>query len=123
MIAKLYLSFAAFSGMLAVILGAFAAHGLLDKLPENLFSAFQTGVQYQFYHVLALLLAGVLLRQTPSLAMTLSGGLFIAGMVLFCGSLYGLAMGGPSWLGPVTPLGGLCFILGWALLFLALVRS
>ncbi len=120
---KLYLSIAALSGVLAVMLGAFGAHGLRDKLTPALMSAYQTGVQYQFYHTLALLVVAILLQRLPqSLWLQVSGGLFVIGMLMFSGSLYGLALGGPSWLGPVTPIGGLCFMLAWLSLLVAALR-
>lgn len=118
MTTKLFLSLAAVNGFLAVGLGAFGAHGLRSKLAENLFNAYQTGVHYHFYHTLALLgLALLLQRQQANMALLVSGWLFVAGIAMFCGSLYWLAVGGPKWLGPVTPLGGLCFLVGWAALF------
>jgi uncharacterized membrane protein YgdD (TMEM256/DUF423 family) len=120
---KLYLSIAALSGVLSVMLGAFGAHGLRDKLTPALMSAYQTGVQYQFYHTLALLAVAMLLQRLPqSLWLQISGGLFVIGMLMFSGSLYGLALGGPSWLGPVTPIGGLCFILAWLSLLVVALR-
>ncbi len=116
---KPFVVIAAVSGLLAVVLGAFAAHGLKGKIEAPLLAAFQTGVHYQFYHTLALLLLALVSLHLPqSGALYWSGWAFIAGIVLFSGSLYGLALGGPSWLGPITPLGGLSFILGWLLLLL-----
>ena len=123
--AKLFISTAALYGFLAVGFGAFGAHALKNKLPENLLAAFQTGVQYQFYHALALLFLGVLLHMQSAMSESLlliSGYLFIAGVLLFSGSLYGMALGGPSWLGPVTPLGGVCFLAGWGVLLVAALR-
>lgn len=120
---KLYLSIASLSGVLAVMLGAFGAHGLRDKLTPALMSAYQTGVQYQFYHTLALLAVAILLQRLPnSMWLQASGGLFVVGMLMFSGSLYCLALGGPSWLGPITPIGGLCFMLAWLSLFVAVWR-
>jgi len=123
--AKLFISFAALYGFLAVGFGAFGAHALRNKVPENLLSAFQTGVQYQFYHALALLLLGVLLLRPsamPESLLLISGYLFIAGVLLFSGSLYGMALGGPAWLGPITPLGGVCFLVAWAILLVAALK-
>nr|WP_317932336.1 DUF423 domain-containing protein [Halioxenophilus sp. WMMB6] len=114
---KFFASFASISGLLAVVLGAFGAHGLKGKIADPLLSAYATGVQYHFYHTLALLFVVVLLLlQGPSRLLGASAGFFIAGIVAFSGSLYLLALGGPKWLGPVTPLGGLCFMVGWVLL-------
>jgi uncharacterized membrane protein YgdD (TMEM256/DUF423 family) len=115
--AKHFLLIAGLSGLVAVILGAFGAHGLRGKITPELLAAFQTGVQYQFYHTLALLLVAVLLLRFPEFSSLHWVGLaFVAGLLLFSGSLYALALGGPRWLGPVTPLGGVCFIAGWLML-------
>lgn len=124
MIAKTFLAIAAINGLLAVALGAFGAHGLKGRLTESLMSAYQTAVQYHFYHTLALLGLAILMQRVGKKALLMTSGyLFIAGMVLFSGSLYWMAFGGPRWLGPVTPLGGLTFLAGWLLLFIAALRS
>jgi uncharacterized membrane protein YgdD (TMEM256/DUF423 family) len=96
-----------------VALGAFAAHGLKANLSPDLLAAFETGVRYQMYHVFALVAAawGWARWQTP--AFVLAGWLFVAGMVVFSGSLYLLALTGTRWLGAITPLGGLAFLTGW----------
>ncbi len=107
---------ASFFGMTAVMLGAFGAHALRAKLTPEALAVWQTAVQYQFYHALGLLLVAVLLRQDEGVWLRAGAVAFAAGILLFSGSLYGLALGGPRWLGPVTPLGGLAFILGWACL-------
>ena len=120
---NMILAIAAASGMLAVVLGAFAAHGLKGKLSESMMSAFQTGVQYQMYHSLALILLVVLYRQMPQTQLIYSAGFMLAGILLFSGSLYLLALTQVSWFGPITPLGGLCFIIGWALLGLSVLRT
>ncbi|MFT5311968.1 MAG: uncharacterized membrane protein YgdD (TMEM256/DUF423 family) [Paraglaciecola sp.] len=120
---NMILATAAASGMLAVILGAFAAHGLKDKLSESMMGAFQTGVQYQMYHSLALILLVVLYRQMPQSLLIWSGGFMLAGILLFSGSLYLLAITQVRWFGPITPVGGLCFIVGWALLGLSVLRT
>ena len=112
---KWFLLFAAINGALAVILGAFGAHALKGKLSDALLNAWQTGVQYHMLHVLALMGLAILLvrlSHTPSL-LSLTGYLWMAGMLLFSGSLYVLALGGPSWLGPITPIGGSLLIAGW----------
>lgn len=111
--AQFYLAIAAISGALAVSIGAFAAHGLKDSLSATLLGVMQTGVQYQFYHTFALLLVGLLLRQQVSKLLSISAVAFLAGLILFCGSLYLLAFSGVHWLGIVTPIGGLAFIIGW----------
>ena len=114
---------AAISGALAVILGAFGAHGLKPHLEAYQLSIYEKGVQYQFYHSLALLVAGVLEAQKGgSKWLNYAGWLFLAGIVCFSGSLYLLAcrdlLSFPvAWAGPVTPLGGVGFIAGWLMLW------
>ena len=120
---KIILICAAFSAMLSVILGAFAAHGLKSKLSENLLTTFQTGVQYQMYHSLALILLVVLYRQMPQPLIMYSAGFMFAGIILFSGSLYMLALTQIKWFGPITPIGGVCFIIGWALIIAAALKG
>ncbi|WP_436836562.1 DUF423 domain-containing protein [Paraglaciecola arctica] len=120
---KIILSSAALSAMLSVILGAFAAHGLKSRLSEALLNTFQTGVQYQMYHSLALILVVLLYRQMPHSILLYSAGFMFAGIVLFSGSLYLLALTQIKWFGPITPLGGICFIIGWALLTIAALKG
>ncbi len=108
------LTCAALSAGLSVILGAFSAHGLRGKLPEPLFSAFETGVQYQMIHSLALFGVGlVMLQLGQKTSFNVAALGFLAGILLFSGSLYGLALLQIKWLGPVTPIGGVCLIVGW----------
>jgi uncharacterized membrane protein YgdD (TMEM256/DUF423 family) len=115
--AKLFITLASLSGMLAVTLGAFGAHGLRGKLDDYAMGVFETAVQYHFYHALALLAVGIIaLSQPQTTLLKSSGWLFIVGTVIFSGSLYVLALTGTKWLGAVTPLGGLAFIGGWACL-------
>jgi len=117
---KIYLLCASGGGLVAVALGAFGAHALKAKLSPAMLSVWQTAVNYQFYHVLALLLVAVLLHfGWQSRWLVVAGACFLAGMLLFSGSLYWLALGGPSWLGPITPFGGLSFMMGWLMLFIA----
>ncbi len=121
---KLFIKTAALTGALSVALGAFAAHGLKDLLAAENLQVFETAVRYQFYHVFALLAAGILYRDFPGRMMKSAGLFFIAGMVLFSGSLYLLCyvkqQGLPlNWIGAITPFGGASFIAGWILLFLA----
>ena len=110
---------AACSGLLAVVLGAFGAHALKDSLELSMYTAYQTAVQYQFYHTLALLfviLADAHLRHR--VAKIACWGFFV-GIVLFSGSLYLMAVTGERVLGMITPLGGIAFIVGWAALVYA----
>lgn len=111
------LAVASVLGASGVGLGAFGAHALKARLlASNTLSTWETAVQYQLLHAVAMLALIACVRSfPPSLQASLhvSGWLFLAGVILFSGSLYGLALGGPRWLGPVTPLGGLAFIAGW----------
>lgn len=106
---------AGINGFLAVGLGAFAAHGLKDRLSPELLNTFQTGVQYHMYHALALFGVGLLAVNFPSSALLkYSGYLFLLGIILFSGSLYLLSVSGIRWLGAITPIGGVCFLAAWA---------
>ena len=120
---KALLLISAASGFVSVALGAFGAHGLKGKLPDPLMSAFETGVQYQAIHTLAILAACLLSLQFGRGSWFQYAGLsFSIGILLFSGSLYGLALTSMRWLGPVTPLGGLFLLVGWALLLLAVIK-
>jgi uncharacterized membrane protein YgdD (TMEM256/DUF423 family) len=122
--ARLFVVIAAVSGFMAVVIGAFAAHGLTRILTEHAVAAVKTGVQYQFYHTLVLLFLGFWASQKSVMpGLKAAGWAFILGILLFSGSLYALALGAPRWLGPITPLGGFCFLLGWALLLVAFLRD
>jgi uncharacterized membrane protein YgdD (TMEM256/DUF423 family) len=110
-----------------VVLGAFGAHALKARLGEAALQTWQTAVTYQFIHALALLVVGLLLRSPFSGSgnerlLNAAGAAFVVGLLFFSGSLYGLVLGGPRWLGPITPLGGVAFILGWATLAFAVIR-
>lgn len=118
--AKLFISLAAVSGMLSVVLGAFGAHGLRNRLDDYAMGVFETAVQYHMVHSLALLAVGMIALSQPQAALLRSSGwLFLLGIAIFSGSLYILAMTGLRWLGAITPLGGLAFIAGWACLAVA----
>jgi len=106
-------------GLLAVAAGAFGAHALRARLPADLLAVFETAARYQMYHALALLAVALVAARAPSSTAAAAGWLFCAGIVLFSGSLYALALTGVRVLGAVTPLGGLCFLAGWAALALA----
>jgi len=118
-------------GALAVGIGAFGAHGLQGRVTPDMLAVFETAVRYQMYHALALVLLGLFAGRGPSpLPLELPPGvapaawLYLAGVVLFSGSLYALVLTDTRWLGAVTPLGGVCFIVAW-LMFAraALLRS
>jgi uncharacterized membrane protein YgdD (TMEM256/DUF423 family) len=108
---------------LAVAIGAFGAHGLKSHLSNEMIQVFKTGVEYHFYHALGLLLIGILSISLPSGLLNWSAILITAGIILFSGSLYILAITGIKWLGAITPLGGLSFIAGWILLFAAVLKT
>ncbi|HEY7956363.1 MAG TPA: DUF423 domain-containing protein [Polyangia bacterium] len=112
--ARLFLFLGALSGFLSVAAGAFGAHALKERLSPELLSVWHTGATYQMFHALALVAVGILIARAPQVALSWSGWLFVAGTVLFSGSLYALALSGVRVLGAVTPLGGLCFLAGWA---------
>lgn len=114
---KSFILAAAILGALAVLLGAFGAHALKDLLTTGQLQTYETGVRYHFYHVIALLAAAILYKEYPNKLIVWAGNFFIAGIVLFSGSLYMLSTTtGFKILGPVTPVGGACFIAGWLLL-------
>lgn len=119
---QMLLGLAAVSGLIGVAMGAFGAHGLRSKLPENLMSAFETGVQYQLIHTLAVVACCILAVQFRTVWFHYAALSFLLGILLFSGSLYGLALTGMKWLGPVTPLGGLMFLAGWVVMLIAVVR-
>lgn len=110
-----FLALGSLLGGLGVVLGAFGAHALKNILSPEMLTIFETGVRYQMYHSLALILVGVLC-QTPSKPLKWSGWLFVGGIVIFSGSLYTLSLTGVKTWGAVTPLGGLCFIAAWGTL-------
>lgn len=117
---KLCLLTGSFFCMLSVMLGAFAAHGLKSRLTEYSLGVFKTAAEYQMVHGLALIAVAILIKWGINL--TMAGGFFIAGTLLFSGSLYLLALSGMKWLGPITPLGGLCFIIGWVVILVQVAR-
>ncbi|PXX56665.1 Uncharacterized membrane protein YgdD, TMEM256/DUF423 family [Pseudomonas sp. LAMO17WK12:I10] len=117
-----FLMLAAFFGFTGVALGAFAAHGLKNRLSAEYLAIFHTGVTYQLVHALALLAVALLATQIPGRLATWAGGSFASGILLFSGSLYLLTLTGFSKLGIVTPFGGLAFLVGWLCLGLAAWR-
>ncbi len=121
---KLILTAGALAGFLGVALGAFGAHGLKSRVAEDLLAVWNTGVQYHMYHALALLLVGWLLQQSPAdTALRWAGGLFLAGILLFSGSLYTLVLSGVRPLGAITPIGGFAFLGGWLALAWGVFRQ
>jgi uncharacterized membrane protein YgdD (TMEM256/DUF423 family) len=122
---KVFLAIAALLAGLSVALGAFASHGLKDKLTERALEIFETATRYQMYHALALALVAVLLMQSESIGVTAqpwlnaAGYAFIAGIIMFSGSLYALSFSGVKVLGAITPMGGVAFMAGWGCLAIA----
>ncbi len=117
-----FLALGALSAGMAVALGAFAAHALKARLEAQLLAAFEVGVRYQMYHALALVAVGLLAERRPSRLLGASGALFLAGTVLFSGSLYALSLTGIRGLGAITPFGGVAFLAGWLCLAAAALK-
>lgn len=120
---RTWLTAGAALAFLAVAAGAFGAHALKGQLSEEALGWFETGAKYQMYHALALVALAALGPRLAQSAGGLTGWLWLAGVMLFSGSLYLMAFTGMRWLGAVTPLGGVCFLAGWALLAWDAVRS
>ncbi|MEQ1438424.1 DUF423 domain-containing protein [Fontimonas sp. SYSU GA230001] len=121
---KVFLVIGAAYGLIGVALGAFGAHALRARLPADLLAVWKTAVEYQLVHALALLAVGLLLRQHGSAGLLQpAGACFAGGVLLFSGSLYALSLSGVRVLGAITPLGGVLFLAGWALLLLAALRT
>lgn len=108
--------------LLAVAAGAFGGHVLKPRLAPDLFDIFEVAARYHMYHALALLATAWAAQQWPSPLVQVAGWAFVAGIALFAGSLYLLSLSGVRWLGAVTPLGGLCFMVGWLCLAWAVWR-
>lgn len=109
-------------GFLGVAAGAFGAHALRDTLPPDRLQVFETGARYQLIHALALIAVALALDRAASGALTAAGWLFVLGQVIFAGSLYALALSGVRLWGAVTPLGGLCYLAGWALFAISFAK-
>ena len=119
----IFIQIAAISGFLAVALGAFGAHALKAKLTPAMLDVYQTAVLYHFIHTLALFgVALLMLHLGKSTWLLTSACAFVAGLLMFCLSLYGLSLSGIKILGAITPIGGVCFMIGWALLLAAGAR-
>jgi uncharacterized membrane protein YgdD (TMEM256/DUF423 family) len=116
---RLFLMIGALSAGLGVAAGAFGAHALRARLEPRLLEVFETAVRYQMYHALALLAVAWLASRVPGSMSTAAGWLFVAGTVIFSGSLYAMVFTGVRALGAITPIGGVCFIAGWVCLALA----
>jgi uncharacterized membrane protein YgdD (TMEM256/DUF423 family) len=118
---KTLLLVGAVAGFLAVAIGAFGVHGLRPRLSPEMLAAFETGVRYQMYHALAIVMVALMLGRFDGWMFRAAGWTFTLGIVLFSGSLYLLALTGVTILGAITPIGGLAFLLGWGLLAVAAV--
>lgn len=121
---KTFIVIGAAAMALGVVLGAFGAHGLKARLTPDLLAVYQTGVEYHLYHALGLILVGILVVQFPHISgLKVGGWLLLAGILVFSGSLYVLAISGVRWLGAITPIGGLAFIVGWLWIAWSLARG
>ncbi|CAM4120884.1 MULTISPECIES: DUF423 domain-containing protein [Shewanella] len=120
---KGFLLLAALSGFLAVALGAFGAHGLKQVTTPEMIDIFNLGVEYQFYHTFALIAVAFSGHWLKSRLIDWAGYLFLLGIVMFSGSLYLYVLVGSKWTGPVTPMGGVCFLLGWLFIAVAVWRN
>jgi uncharacterized membrane protein YgdD (TMEM256/DUF423 family) len=121
---KCFLFLGSLNACLSVILGAFGAHALKEKLTADLMATFQTGVQYHFYHALGLFAVAFAAAHMPSSRLVnWSGWTMFAGIILFSGSLYILSLSGVRWFGAITPVGGTGFIVAWALLAIAALKQ
>lgn len=122
--AKAFFLVGTVSAFLTVAFGAFGAHGLRDRVTPDMLETFQTGVQYQFYHALGLIILALVIRHFgPQTLFNVTGWLFLAGTLLFSGSLYTLVLTGIKQFGMITPIGGLCFLAGWITLLIGGLKS
>ncbi len=120
---RIFFVIGALSGAISVAAGAFGAHALRERLEPRMLEVFETAARYQMYHALALLLVGYAATRWPGGLTTSAGWLFVAGTLLFSGSLYAMTFTGIRALGAITPLGGVCFLAGWVCLAVAAARS
>ncbi|XXF76096.1 DUF423 domain-containing protein [Myxococcaceae bacterium GXIMD 01537] len=120
---RLWIVIGAVSAFISVAAGAFGAHALRERLEQHLLNVFETGARYQMYHSLALIAVGLLAAHRPSGLLNAAGWALVAGILLFSGSLYALALSGVRALGAITPLGGVAFLVGWVLFALAAWRQ
>ena len=122
--ARLFLALGGVAALLAVALGAFGAHALKGRLPPEMLAVWHTGIEYHLFHALGLLAVGLVAAQLPESALLRwSGWLMLAGIALFSGSLYALALSGERWVGAVTPVGGLAFLAAWVLFVAAVLKA
>jgi uncharacterized membrane protein YgdD (TMEM256/DUF423 family) len=119
---RLFFTAGAVAAFVAVALGAFGAHSLKDRLSPDLLSIFETGVRYQMYHAFGLLAVAWAITHWPEKNLNAAGWSFIVGIIIFSGTLYLLSLTGVRWLGAITPLGGIAFLIGWAILVWSIGR-
>ena len=110
---RAFLTIASLLGAVGVALGAFGAHGLRNRVDGRMLEVWETAVRYHLVHALALLAVAWMASRWPSPSLSLAGWLLVVGVAVFSGSLYLMALTGVRWLGAVTPIGGLCFLIGW----------
>lgn len=120
---RTFLLIGALAGCVAVMFGAFGAHALRNRLSPEMLAVFETGVRYQMYHAFAVLIVALAAARFDGWLVRAAGWAFTAGIVLFSGSLYALALTGVTMLGAVTPIGGLAFLIGWVLLIALAIVS
>ncbi len=120
---RIFFGLGAVFAFIGVAAGAFGAHALAARLPADRLATFEVAVRYQMLHALGLLAVAWASTRWPIAAVTAAGWLFVAGILVFSGTVYALALGGPRFLGAITPIGGLCFLAGWALLAWTALRG
>lgn len=120
---RVFFALGAIFAFLAVAAGAFGAHALKARLAPERLAQFELAARYQMYHALALIAAAWAVEKFPGGASRASGWLFVVGILIFCGTVYGLAFGAPRWFGAITPIGGASFLTGWLLLAFAAARG
>jgi len=120
---RLFMMIGALSAAVSVAAGAFGAHALRARLEPRQLEVFETAARYQMYHALALLVVAWAASRWPGSLVSASGWLFVAGTILFSGSLYAMTFTGVRALGAITPIGGVCFIAGWLCLVVVAARS
>ena len=120
---RIFLAIGAISAFIGVAAGAFGAHGLKDRLGPEMLAIFETGARYQMYHAFALIAVAWASSRFPGSIVTAAGWLFVAGTILFSGSLYLLSLTETRWLGAITPLGGVAFLAGWLCLAYASLKN
>jgi uncharacterized membrane protein YgdD (TMEM256/DUF423 family) len=123
-VSRLFLALGGAAALLAVALGAFGAHALKSRLSPEMLAVWHTGIEYHALHALGLLAVGIVALNLPGSSLVRwAGWIMLAGIVLFSGSLYLLALSGERWLGAVTPVGGLAFLAAWALFVAAVLKG